>query len=251
MRLRAALILDDLSLARWQADALSEALPHLDVRLVVSCNNTHTKKRIPKNLFYYGLGFLALRNSLTKRERYKVTNERVVEFESLYEGVWQKIPVEVSDAIDAEGISVVIKFGMNLLKVDKRLEQYDILSFHHGDPSKFRGRPAGFYEVLSGEPKVGVIVQRLTNQLDSGDVLAFTEAEVVSYSYKNTSLNFYSASRFLLREALVNVKESRSLEVSTGGRNYTLPSNMMVLHFLFVLVSNFMKEKGEVFYEKK
>ena len=33
---------------------------------------------------------------------------------------------------------------MNLLRIDENLKLPPILSFHHGDPSKYRGRPAGF-----------------------------------------------------------------------------------------------------------
>ena len=38
---------------------------------------------------------------------------------------------------------------MNLFKINKKLINLPILSFHHGDPSKYRGRPAGFYEILN------------------------------------------------------------------------------------------------------
>ena len=37
---------------------------------------------------------------------------------------------------------------MNLLKINNDNKHLHILSFHHGDPRKYRGRPAGFYEIF-------------------------------------------------------------------------------------------------------
>ena len=93
---------------------------------------------------------------------------------------------------------------MGLLNVDKSLKKFPIFSFHHGNPSKYRGRPAGFYEILNGEGKLGVVVQKLSNDLDAGKVYAFLESKVVNYSYKKTALNFYSNSEFLLKKAIQN-----------------------------------------------
>ena len=49
--------------------------------------------------------------------------------------------------------------------------KFDILSFHHGDPEKYRGRPAGFYEVLNKEERLGFIVQKLRFALSGRKIL--------------------------------------------------------------------------------
>ena len=46
-----------------------------------------------------------------------------------------------------------------------------IISFHHGDNNINRGGPAGFWEVFNEEPSTGFIIQRLTEELDGGDVI--------------------------------------------------------------------------------
>ena len=46
-----------------------------------------------------------------------------------------------------------------------------IISFHHGDNNINRGGPPGYWEVYSGNPQTGFIIQRLTEDLDGGDVL--------------------------------------------------------------------------------
>ena len=45
-----------------------------------------------------------------------------------------------------------------------------ILSIHHGNNEINRGGPPGFWEVFNKEPSSGFIVQRLTEELDGGDV---------------------------------------------------------------------------------
>ena len=102
----------------------------------------------------------------------------------------------------ADGILFVTKFGMGLLRVPPDAEfSIPIISFHHGDLRKFRGRPAGFYELLNGEPVVGQVVQRLTNRLDAGEVLAFAETKARPHSYRATMEDAYRTSPLLLPQA--------------------------------------------------
>ena len=46
-----------------------------------------------------------------------------------------------------------------------------MLSFHHGDNRVNRGGPSGFWEVLNDIPSSGFIIQKLTEELDGGEVL--------------------------------------------------------------------------------
>ena len=141
---------------------------------------------------------------------------------------------------------------MNLLRVSDEISHYHILSYHHGDPSKYRGRPAGFYEILNGEKSIEIIVQRLSNELDAGDVYAFAELKIINYSYKRTALNFYSISRCLLRKALVNLALNASLEITRNGNIYKLPGNFVVLKFIIKTLKNlFARIVYGGFYEKR
>ena len=184
MKRKAALIVDKLQVTQWQSDALQAANDSLEILLVLNCQNTRTKKRLLKHFFYYVLNALSLQNYLTRRRQVRFPNAKVIDFESTNNGAWQFLPEGIYDELKRSEIDVVIKFGMNLLRVDEDKSSPPILSYHHGDPSKYRGRPAGFYEVLSGEKTIGIIVQALSNELDAGEIYAFGESKVVSYSYK-------------------------------------------------------------------
>ena len=218
-KLRAALILDNLAISKWQQDALDEASDLLDISVILNCQNTANKRNIRKNFLYYGLNVFTLKNSLTKKRPYVLSNEKIIDFDSVYKGSWQSIPEDISQQLIDEGVEVVIKYGMSLLSIDKHLETLPILSFHHGNPSKYRGRPAGFYELLNNEDSSGLIVQRLTNELDAGNILAFAESKLVDYSYKKTAENFYKQSRFLLSKALINLKNNKTIAIDTNGKN--------------------------------
>lgn len=251
-KLKAAVILDNFMLSEWQKIALQEASETLDISIIVNCQNTKIKKNLRKNFFYYALNIVSLKNSFTKLSKYQITTEKVINFDSLYNGNWQSIPKDISHHLIEQQIDVIIKFGMSLLRIDKNLDKLPVLSFHHGNPSKYRGRPAGFYELLHDEDNSGIIVQRLTNELDAGKIFAFAESKLVHHSYKKTAENFYNQSRSLLHKAVTNLQADISLPVATDGKNYRLPNNITVSCFSTILLNRKIKHfLYGAFYEKK
>jgi hypothetical protein len=74
--------------------------------------------------------------------------------------------------IRAECFDLLIRAGSGILRGEiLRTARLGVLSFHHGDNRVNRGGPAGFWEVYHGEPMTGFVVQRLTEELDGGDVV--------------------------------------------------------------------------------
>ena len=252
MKLKAALLVDDLGINKWQEAALEAARDRIDIALIINCLNTKTKRHYAKNFLYYCLNVIALRNELTKKKKLTLPNTQIISFDSRYHGVWQSIPTAVSDKLKAENIDVVIKFGMNLLRIDSDMSFIPILSFHHGNPAKYRGRPAGFYEILNSDSTVGIIVQQLSNDLDAGKVLAFAESKVVNYSYKKTAQNFYAISEHLLVKAIDKLIQGSEVNINKNGQNYRLPNNLVTLKFFFRLSINAIRKVAYgLFFEKK
>lgn len=252
MKKRAALILDNLKLSKWQLDALDAASDAVEIVLVLNCQNTNTKKKYVKNFLYYALNLFSLRNRLTRKKKVSFPSAVAVSFESVYVGSWQSLPEEIYKEMESEGVEVVIKFGMGLLRLDDVKLLPPILSYHHGDPSKYRGRPAGFYEIINGEKTTGIVIQTLSNRLDAGEIYAFAESKVVDFSYKRTAINFYSNSIPLLSSALTNLSTNSKIEVAVNGKNYRLPSNLKVMRFLFFLALNALKKIAYgLFFEKR
>lgn len=249
---KVALIIDGNSVMKWQMDALREIEDLINVRLILSCTNTKNKRNIFKNFLYYVLNYLSLQNKLTRHVSVTYDDANLISFESIYEKNWQKIPDDVGRLLSDSQIDLVIKFGMSLLRIEDHLTKCKILSFHHGDPAHYRGRPAGFYELLHGNSSVGTIVQELSNKLDAGKVWAICHSKIHLESYKKTSLNFYANSKFLLKKALLNITNNEPLDLSTNGKNYRLPSNFLVLKFFTILLSRKIKRLFYgLFFEKK
>ena len=250
--MKAALLVDDLKISKWQEAALEAANDRIDIALILNCQNTKTKKHYAKNFLYYCLNIIALRNELTKKNKLTLVAPNIVSFDSEYIGIWQSIPASVSSQLKTDKIDIIIKFGMNLLRIDNDSSSVPILSFHHGDPSKYRGRPAGFYEILNGDRTVGAIVQQLGNNLDAGKVLAFAEVRVVNHSYKRTAQNFYAISEQLLVKAIDKLAQGGEVNIDKNGRNYRLPSNLITLKFFLLLFCNAIRKIiYGLFFEKR
>lgn len=228
---RAALILGrDDSVPNWVRLALEEALGGgLEIAVVLNCGNEPTRPRHVRNAGYFALAAAAkFRSRLFAPESLAPLLGQVsrVSFDSQIEGIWQRIPAAVAAQVGAAKADVALRFGIGLLRDPEDLPvHHGVLSYHHGDPSKYRGRPAGFYEMLNGEATQGVIVQRLGNTLDGGEVLARAQAQVVASSYRKTLENVYSAGIPLLGEAIAAIQNGRAEEPQALGKNYTLPDN--------------------------
>lgn len=233
--IKVAVITDGGTVSSFNLEAL-DALSGCDSVTVFACTNTRLKRKPLRHGAYYLLNLLSMRNrwvrpvplaSGTKRI------ERVVEFESAYEGMWQSLPDPVVDALREGGFDIVLKFGMGLMRVPppERLPM-PILSYHHGDPDLYRGRPAGFWEMMHGHPVMGQIVQVLGNKLDAGHVVAFAETRVIPYSYRRTLIESYRHSSLLINEAVRNATSRTYLPKPCKGRNYRLPGNAEVVRFV-------------------
>jgi hypothetical protein len=233
--LKVAVIADGAAVPRFGLEAL-DALTGCESVTVFACTNTRFTRRAVKHGGYYLLTLLVARNPWTRSVPLRSGRkriDRVVEFESGWEGAWQTLPDSVLDELREGGFDVVLKFGMGLLRIPppERLP-VPVLSWHHGDPDLYRGRPAGYWEMVHGHPVMGQIVQVLENRLDAGKVVAFAETRVIPYSFRKTLAESYRHSALLIDEAVRNAVARTYLAKPCGGRNYRLPSNAGVAAFL-------------------
>ena len=224
------LITDGLTVHEWQRRALA-TLPTRDKITVFACTNTRLKRHYGRHFLYYVLNTLAVRNALTRQVPLGDIDGRLVEvrsFESEWDGNWQLLPDKIADAITTSGAVAVLKFGMGLMRVPQCVSM-PILSYHHGDPDHYRGRPAGFYEMADGTPIMGQMIQSISNRLDAGEVLAFAETRVMPHSWRATLMESFRHSPLLLNQAIINALEGTSIPKARNGKNYRLPSNWSVV----------------------
>lgn len=229
--LRLAVIVDDGRLQRFALEAL-DAVTLADSITVYSCTNTLLRRRLFRHGAYYGLNLLTVRNRMTQFVGIASGKKRILRttpFEALSDGGWQTLPPEIADELRA--FDVVLKFGMGLLRVPDRLTT-PILSYHHGDPDQFRGRPAAFWEMTQNVPTLGQVVQVIGNRLDAGKVVAFAETKVYRWSYRATLIEAYRHSPLIIDTAIRNAIAGTYIDKASDGRNWRLPSNHVVLRFV-------------------
>lgn len=76
------------------------------------------------------------------------------------------------DKIAKHNLNLIIRASSGILKGEiLNTCPNGVISFHHGDNNINRGGPPGFWEVYNSSPQTGFIIQRLTENLDGGDVL--------------------------------------------------------------------------------
>lgn len=230
--MRLAVIVDNLRLSQWQAEALSRLSADSEF-ILLNCTNSRRRVHPLKHGLYYALRLRSLKIPSTADMPIpaNITIQQTIDFEGQADGAWQSLPPEIVRQIEDLRPAAILKFGMGLLRIPQDLH-CPILSYHHGDPRRFRGRPAGFYEILSGEHCLGQVVQILSNTLDGGRVVAFAETPVHRHSYQATMEEAYRCSPLLLPQALDNALAGTTLPIEPCGRNYRLPSNPIVLRFL-------------------
>ena len=220
---------DGVHVAEWQRQALATLDPS-DHLIILACTNTRLARKPLRYPLYYALNLLAVRNALTRFVPLRGLTAQLAarhEFASEPDGAWQKLPQAVIDLIAGSGAVAVIKLGMGLMRVPADLT-LPVLSWHHGDPERFRGRPAGFWELASGFPVIGQMVQVIGNRLDAGAVVAFAETRVFPHSWKATLLEAFRHSPLLLGPALDRAIAGEALAKPTTGHNYRLPGNRAV-----------------------
>ena len=252
MKINCALIVDNLAISDWQNSALDFAFDCLNIKLILNCTNTNSKRFYLRHFAYYVLNIISLKNRQTRHVPCDIPSAEVINFKSGYVGSWQTIPVTVARIVKSRDIKLVIKFGMSLLKIDDAISELDILSFHHGDPERYRGRPVGFYELYNNDKAVGTVVQKISNKLDAGKILTRAYSRVYHHSYKRTVEHSFLLSRFLLRKAIENYVSDQALTLNKIGPNYTLPSNTTVIKFAFKLFNRKISRLVYgLFYEKR
>lgn len=139
--------------------------------------------------------------------------------------------------IKAAQPDLLLRFGFNILRgpiLDAA--PYGIWSYHHGDSAHYRGGPAMFWEIHEGNPLTGTVLQRLSEQLDAGDILYRSQAATHPHSLElNREAAYWKASSFVMR-CLRPVAEGGMPTVNPAGEwnkpLYRTPGNLRMTRFL-------------------
>nr|WP_255666244.1 formyltransferase family protein [Haladaptatus sp. DYF46] len=138
-------------------------------------------------------------------------------------------------------VDIAVRFGFGILKGDAlTAPTHGVLSYHHGDVTRYRGRPAGFYEFVDGRPSAGITVQKLTEQLDAGTVAATAHRDISdAQSLREVQEELFVASPPLLAEAVERlVNDDLPEQPASLGPVYTTPDARSVLAYCRLRLEN-------------
>ncbi|MDA7464829.1 hypothetical protein N8896_01020 [Candidatus Pelagibacter ubique] len=151
-------------------------------------------------------------------KRYNLKNQ--INFRELkVDGVWSKSKLYLEfgkkelEIISKEDFDCIIRCGSGILRGQiLDLPKFGILSFHHGDNRVNRGGPSGFWEVMKNEPSSGFIIQKLTNQLDAGDILLRGNIMTANFFTLNHA-QLLEKSHFFLKKILDDIAFTGRMEI--------------------------------------
>ena len=228
------IIVENNQLKKWQLETLNNLIKKNNFFIL----NFYSKKKINYNKFLYYFFRILFRPQSEKNDYLKLKKKfKVFNFlNPFYNNRLVNFDENFYTCLKKQKINLLIRFGLGLIDTSKI--KIPVISFHHGDPSKYRGRPACFYEMLNNEHCIGQIVQVLNNRVDQGKILSFSQSKIYKQSYRKTLHEAHSLSKFSLEKAIQNLKEKRFLNLKTNGTNYTIPSNFKVLKLVTKIFYN-------------
>ena len=110
-----------------------------------------------------------------------------------------------ADVQKLEGLDldILVRCGSGILRGGiLKASRFGVISFHHADNRINRGGPAGFWEVYFRQDTTGFTIQRLTEELDGGDVLMRGHFPTRYFYLLNQAALFEKANSYL--ESLVH-----------------------------------------------
>jgi len=129
-------------------------------------------------------------------------------------GLVYRFSAEDIEKIKALDFDLLIRYGSGILRGDiLHASRFGVISFHHGDNRINRGGPAGFWECYYEWPQTGFIIQRLTEELDAGDVLV-RGSFATRYFYSLNQAHLYKKSNTHLKNLLNRIAVTGKLPIS-------------------------------------
>jgi hypothetical protein len=141
------------------------------------------------------------------------------------------------DSIERYDLDFVLRFSFGIIRGRiLTVPTHGVWSFHHGDERRYRGSPAGFWEIYNDDPVTGAILQRLTDELDGGVILKRGSFKTMPQS-REQSLNklLYATAGWPAQVATDilngNVDPTGGEQSDTDAPIYTAPNPYQLLRY--------------------
>ena len=188
-----------------------------------------TKVKKNKLHKYYGDSF--------STNNYDITNLKVYPNVSK-SGFIYRYSHEDLEKIKELKLDILIRCGTGILKGDiLNVTKFGIISFHHGDNRYNRGGPSGFWETYLNWPTTGFIIQKLTEELDGGNILYRGNIKTSALWHENNA-QLLLKSNFFIFKILKYISTNNSLPAIENSSLYynnifKQPNAYILLRYIF------------------
>lgn len=222
--LRFGVMVDDMTLQRWQAETIKKLTDSgMQLLLIIKNEESAPKKGLFRKIKEYPfrrMFFQVWNHRLFKPEcKAMVDLSAYCELEKIevlncqpqHQGISTIISNNDIETIRNQELDFILRFGFNILSGEiLTVAKYGIWSFHHDDEMVYRGAPPGFWEFMHDDPVNGIILQKLTESLDKGVILKKVFYPTILHSYKAHLNQLYFESESLPLEVCNEI-------IRTGG----------------------------------
>lgn len=250
-------------LADWEYRLFNEILNHHSIKIKKIYQKKKTYKNLNLNDFLFKI-FVRIEHIHTKlpsvnnkirfdviRKLKKIPLERIDVKSTKYCDYFDK---KLSIKIKKEKYDLILRHDFNIIKGEiLNSSKYGIWSFHHGDSSRYRGGPSGFWEIINNEPVTGVTLIKLNKFLDKGDI--------IDKGFYSTKKNFLINNYFIMDKSFKllikninilanNKKISFSKFNSLNDKIYKSPSLIFLFKYYKIYLFQFLKKLKKYFFKK-
>ena len=246
--LRFGILVDDMSLQRWQAETIKILTDNgMLLSLIIKNGEASLKKGLFKKIKDYPfkrMFFQVWNHRFFKPECKAIVNladycelekTEVINCKPQYQGISTIISNSDIEIIKNQQLDFILRFGFNILSGEiLNTAKYGIWSFHHDDEMVYRGAPPGFWEFMNDDPVNGIILQKLTESLDKGVILRKVYYPTILHSYKAHLNQLYFESESLPLEVCNEIIRTGGIfeyESKSTAPVYRAPKNGKMLKY--------------------
>jgi hypothetical protein len=265
--LRFAVMEADL-LAAWQVKVIEHLIAQKDADLVLFIKAPPTPHDVPvrtiirhmlKPKLLWRLFYSVLSRSSRAMRLVNTTatfpSVRALVCDTQIHGVSEYFSQSDVVAIERENLDFILQFRSGIVSGHiLNAARYGVWSFHHGDEQQYRGGPPGFWEIYSGAPVNGAILQRFTEQTQAGIILKKGYFKTIGDSYTRHIDQLYFDTvewpAYVAAEIRNGAADYLTASPSqSDAPSYEAPSNPTMLRFFMVIARNKLRFVNELLHK--
>lgn len=253
-KLRFGVMIDSNTLEIWQIETIKRLMDHgIELALIIRNAESLPQKGLWKRLRHYPMRRLffrvwnhylfkpACKKRMDWSTSLNIDNVPRLSCTPYHQGIATGIANSDIDTILSHHLDFILRFGFNIL-CGSILDaaQHGVWSFHHDDETSYRGAPPGFWEFMHDDPVNGIILQRLTESLDSGIILKKVFYPTILHSYKAHLNQLYFEGESLplqVCQELERTGDITAYKSVTKAKVYQAPRNRQMLRYWMLCVT--------------